>query len=289
MFSNTNNSALLHPCKVKLTKGFTLIELILVIVILGVMAVGITGFIRLTTQTYLNVSERTELLANARFAVERFNRELRNAVPNSIRINEDSSTECIEFVPIKASSTYIDIPVVPELAQSELTVIPFQGLDGNPYQCSSPCADTLSVYPLRSDDIYVNHDQVIAATFPLLSINIISANTWQLVLNSSTDIHFSADSPTERIYIFSGPVSYCLRDDKLYRVEGYPLSNNNYVMPNSDPILMAEYLVPSAVGSSFDFSPATLQRNGIVEIQLSFEQNGEVNVFNNEIHINNVP
>jgi len=289
MLSNTGTSALSHQGKEKLTKGFTLIELILVIIILGVMAVGITGFIKLTTQTYLNASERTELLANARFAVERFNRELRNAVPNSIRINENSNTECLEFVPIKASTTYIDIPVVPELALSELTVIPFQGIDGNPYQCSSPCADTLTVYPLSSNDVYVNNNQAIAATFPLLSVNLITVNTWQLALNTNSDIHFSADSPTERLYLFSGPVSYCLRDDKLYRYEGYALSNNNYVMPNSDPILMAEYLVPSEVGSSFSFSPATLQRNGIVEVQLSFEQSGEENVFNNEVHINNVP
>lgn len=50
--------------------GFTLLELIIVIILLGVMAVGITGFITLSTQTYLNVTERDELLASARFAVK---------------------------------------------------------------------------------------------------------------------------------------------------------------------------------------------------------------------------
>ncbi len=44
--------------KNKRMNGLTLMELIIVIILLGVMAVGIAGFITLTTQTYLNVSER---------------------------------------------------------------------------------------------------------------------------------------------------------------------------------------------------------------------------------------
>ncbi|MBL0689544.1 MAG: prepilin-type N-terminal cleavage/methylation domain-containing protein, partial [Pseudoalteromonas sp.] len=118
------------------TKGFTLLELIIVIIILGVMSVGIAGFITLSTQTYLNVSERDELLANARFVTERLNREIRNAVPNSIRINSNSTTECLEFIPIKASTTYMDIPVIPELASKNISIIPFQDSEGNAYQCS---------------------------------------------------------------------------------------------------------------------------------------------------------
>ena len=87
--------------------GFTLLELIIVIILLGVMAVGITGFITLSTQTYLNVTERDELLASARFAVERLNREVRNALPNSLRVktNVDTNKQCLEFIPIQASTT----------------------------------------------------------------------------------------------------------------------------------------------------------------------------------------
>ena len=89
-------------------KGFTLIELVTVIVLLGIMATGIGGFITLSTQTFVNVSERDELLASARFAIERLNREVSNAVPNSIRIatDIDSNRQCLEFMPIQASTSY---------------------------------------------------------------------------------------------------------------------------------------------------------------------------------------
>ena len=93
----------IHSAITKKTNGFTLLELIIVIVLLGVMSVGISGFITLSTQTYLNVSERDKLLSSARFAVERLNREIRNSVPNSIRITPItllSTQQCLSLIHI---------------------------------------------------------------------------------------------------------------------------------------------------------------------------------------------
>ncbi|MEC9260142.1 MAG: prepilin-type N-terminal cleavage/methylation domain-containing protein, partial [Pseudomonadota bacterium] len=67
-------------------RGFTLIELVTVIVILGVASAGIASFVRGSMQTYIDVSTREQLLSESRFAIERLKRELRNAVPNSVRI-----------------------------------------------------------------------------------------------------------------------------------------------------------------------------------------------------------
>jgi MSHA biogenesis protein MshO len=60
--------------------GFTLIELVMVILLLGILAAGVTSFIGLSTQTYLNVTERDEIISTARFALERLNREVRNSL-----------------------------------------------------------------------------------------------------------------------------------------------------------------------------------------------------------------
>jgi len=269
--------------------GFTLLELIIVIIILGVMSVGIASFIKLSTQTYLNVNERDELLSSARFAVERLNREVRNAVPNSVRINSNATTECLEFIPIKASTTYIDIPVIPEPASKNIEAIPFQDVSGNTYQCSFFCLDKVTVYPLDNTDVYADTSQIVGNTFDVQRVNVVNANEWQLQLKGFNNINFAADSPTQRLYIFQSPVSYCLRDDKLFRFEGYTVSDAGYVIPPAFPILMAEYLSVDAVGSSFSFLPATLQRNAIVQTNLHFIRNDEENIFNNDIHINNIP
>lgn len=273
--------------------GFTLLELIIVIILLGVMSVGISSFITLGTQTYLNVTNRDEILSSARFAIERLNRELRNAVPNSIRIHTNATSECLEFVPIKASTSYIDIPVIPDAASSLISVIPFLDINANPYQCNATCLDKVTIYPLDNSDIYANPNQVLGQTFSLNSVNIINANEWQIALAGGNNINFNADSPTNRLYIFESPVSYCLELDKLNRYEGYPVSNAAYVLPSEvatiQPVLMAEQLSITAVGTSFAFLPPTLQRNAIVQTSLHFTQNGEDNIFNNEIHIKNTP
>jgi MSHA biogenesis protein MshO len=72
-------------------KGFTLVELVTVIIVLGVVSVGISGFIRTGVQTYSDVIERDQLLGDSRFVVERIHRELRLAIPNSARVTANNA------------------------------------------------------------------------------------------------------------------------------------------------------------------------------------------------------
>jgi len=281
--------------KIKLSKGFTLIELILVIIILGIMSVGIAGFITLSTQTYLNVTERDELLANARFVIERLNREIRNAVPNSIRIKNDTTSQCIEFVPIIASSTYINIPVAPEGASANITVIPFNDKDGDPYECSS-CSDQVLVYPLfsvNSIDIYADQSDAIGKVFGLDAVTQTTTDEWTLTLDETSGVLFDDDSPTERLYIIHSPVSYCVKNNTIVRHANYGYLVNQSLSPiifPNEPVLMAENIATLATSDlPFVMYPATLQRNAMIQIKLNFMRDGESIVFNNEIHITNVP
>jgi len=110
---------------VKLTKnqqGFTLVELVTVIVILGVLATSITSFLRFGTKSYTDASDREALISSARFVIERLNREVRNALPNSIR-TIGANNECLEFVPVDKSVIYLDIPVAPEAATNSVEVL----------------------------------------------------------------------------------------------------------------------------------------------------------------------
>jgi len=280
--------------KTNTTRGFTLLELIIVIIILGVMAVGISGFITLTTQTYLNVSERDDLLSSARFAVERLNREIRNAVPNSIRVENDTARQCLEFVPIVASTIYTDVPVSPEPGRLEVLVIPFQ--EGNAdYSCPAICQDKVVVYPLTSDDVYVQ--DLFSGTGKAFSLNIFSPpvglNEWSLPLLkpfSVDTITFEQDSPTKRLYIFKDPVSYCVDSGELIRYEGHSFSSTQILKPTSSKAIMAENIAAINLGDlPFTIQPASLQRNALVQIKLQFNRDGENIVFNNEVHLNNVP
>lgn len=272
--------------------GFTLLELIIVIILLGVMAVGIAGFITLTTQTYLNVSERDELLSNARFVVERLNREVRNAVPNSIREGSSGGTQCLEFMPITASTVYTDIPVAPEISAT-LRVIPFINEAGDPYTCSS-CNDSITVYPLAADasDIY---DSSLSKVFTIVNYTLPVAPDKVATITLDSSVTFAQDSPTNRAFIFKQPVAYCISGVadavEINRYANYNATSAQAFPPNISSVgtksLMAKGLLNLA--GAFTVQEATLQRNAVVQIKLIFARDGEEMVFDNAIHITNIP
>jgi MSHA biogenesis protein MshO len=268
--------------------GFTLMELIIVMIIMGVMSVGIAGFIKLSTQTYLNVTERDELLANARFAVERLNREVRNAVPNSMREKSDSITRCLEFVPIIASTVYSEIPVAPEDAVEILTVIPFQLVNGNNYFCNS-CGDVVMVYPLNDSEVYQSHSEDTGKAFDIAKYEVSTIANTPAEIELNQEVTFTEDSPTNRAYIFNEPVSYCISGTRLTRYAGYAFQTEQDLPPfvGGRNSLMAEDVDFSS--SSFTVFEASLQRNAVVQIKLNFTRDGEQVVFDNAIHITNIP
>ena len=71
--------------------GFTLVELVMVILLLGVMATFSSQFIGIGTQIYGDASRREQLMSDARFAMERLNREVRDAVPGSVRVEDEGA------------------------------------------------------------------------------------------------------------------------------------------------------------------------------------------------------
>ncbi len=263
-------------------------ELIIVIILLGVMAVGIAGFITLTTQTYLNVSERDELVSSARFVVERLNREIRNAVPNSIRTTPANALgQCIEFVPIEASAVYTDIPVSPEDASNEMDVIPFD-IQGS----------LVTVYPLTSDDIYADQTDNVGKVFQIAGYTPpATGETFAVISLANGNVYFEQDSPTRRAFIFNSPVAYCvISEGGIFNIRRY----NNYSFTAVQKLppftggtssLMAENLLYNQADLPFIVNDATLQRNAVVEFKFIFTRADAVEqfTFENAVHISNIP
>lgn len=110
--------------------GFTLVELVVVLVVLAIVSVGMARFIRSSTQIFIDASEREQLLREGSFAVERINREISAAVPNSVRLTGNASVHCLQFVPIRWSSFYLTLPLTPS-SDREIDIIEMQDLAGN--------------------------------------------------------------------------------------------------------------------------------------------------------------
>jgi len=254
------------------------------------MSVGISGFITLSTQTYLNTTSRDELIGNARFVIERLSRELRDVVPNSIRTGNFGTSQCIQFAPIKASGVYLDTPVAPELASDVITVIPFNDNAGDPYSFVAGSGDLLTVYPLTSEDILSeSHTDAIGRTFSVASITSnVSNQPWEIKLSQA--VNFTEDSPTKRFYITNRQVSYCsvLKAEGTFLVRfDEEITSGSQALPSSDGSYMAGYLAGNP--NLFTYLPGTLTRNAMVQIHLPFTKDSENYVFNHEVHLNNVP
>lgn len=272
------------PCRKQ--RGFTLIEMITVIVLLGIISVGIGSVIRFGSQIFVDVTSRDELLSSARFAIERLNREVRSALPNSIRVLNDTNDpatrtrQCLEFIPAQASAVYIDIPVAPELASDTMSVIKFD----RPNNIDDLFAVT---YPLFPGDLYGGGT---ATPEPITSLPAVAGNIWTLTLDNS--ILFSQDSPTKRLYFVDYPVSYCVQNGILTRHEK---SDFSAAMLTSGGVMMAENLELMDIGNPtqryfpFTVSAATHIRNAILTTELRFEKNDERLTFNNETQVMNVP
>lgn len=245
--------------QMRLTKrklGFTLIELVLVILILSALGIATTRYIATGVDIYNGISERDKSLNSIRFVMERMRREISNALPNSAVVASD----CLAFYPIKSSSRYTDFPIYPvQASQGAISAI-------SDYQYAS--GDRAVVYLLNESELS-NLEANGSAKSHLIS----SVNSAKDTLYFSSDVSFSLSSPASRTYIINDSVSYCFSGNNLYRQEN-----------NATPVLMAE-----AVSGSFQVIDATLQRNSLVEVSFSLDFDGQEVAFEQALHINNVP
>ncbi|WP_416307205.1 PilW family protein [Neptunicella sp. SCSIO 80796] len=266
------------------TKGFTLIEMVIVMVILGIVATGVTSFIRFGTQIFVDVSERDELLSSSRFVLERLNRELRMVTPNSVRISLAAGVQCIEFVPTVTSTFYDQLPGFPA-ASNTITAI-------YPSNYVAVATEYAVVYPLSPPDIY---DPANARIFEIDSVGANSAPTPVNITLKDT-VSFAHQSPARRLFIVSQPVSYCVRNGDIFRHSGYGFNTAQSlsIAVLGPGELMAEHVSNNiAVGNTgeqpFELTPPSLVRNAYVNLLLKFDLNDEKVEFSNEIHIPNAP
>lgn len=91
-----------------MSRGFTLIEMVITIILLGIVGLFLGNIAGQAMGIYVDTTAREALIQQGRFLTERMSRELREAVPNSVLVDEDNT--CIEFLPITNSAIYSELP-----------------------------------------------------------------------------------------------------------------------------------------------------------------------------------
>lgn len=259
-------------------RGFTLVELIMVIALAGIVAVMISTVMSRPLQGFADQSRRAELTDLAAMALNRMARDIRLAVPNLLVV---SSNE-VRLVPIAAAGRYRANQPVPT------------GPRHDPPACTQAvgtCAiDILS--PIEPAKTTTPHWLIIYNTTGLTGISETTdgevsaispkAFIWEDNTLSAdlSNFRFQYASPQKRFYLANEAVTYRCSGDELLRESSQKLDG-------SDPIQAV--VVDSVNTCSFSYQPGTNTRNGLVTLRLSLTKGGETISLLQQVHVDNAP
>ena len=272
-------------------RGFTLVELVVVIVVLGIISSLSFRFIGQTVQLYSDSTIQQQRIAEARFVTERLSREIAGIHPFSLRDPLASDAvykgKCIEYIRLSAVGPYLGAAA----GATTLTVLenPPDALVSGRSAIST--SRRISVHTQDAADLYASADSNTVKT-----ITAYTSETKLVTVGSS----FSSDSTGKRYVIAdtTGPVSWCMFNNQLYRYSNY---NPNYTFSYSGSwfaaeaksgsvysSLMAEHLSST---SFFSIIGSSLTHNAALDLslQLLMDSDGNSLAFNRRMQVNYVP
>lgn len=271
-------------------RGFTLIELVAVIVVLGIVGTITSRFLSQSIELYRDSVLQQQRIAESRFVLERLSRELSGVQPFSLRDPFASDLtyqgKCIEYIRISAVSSYLDGAA----GKSTLTLIDAPTDQLITTSTTAIAAQRrLSIHAQSAGSLYSSADSTTVKAIQTFN------STTRIASFSSL---FDSDSTGHRYVVLdqSGPTAWCLFNNKLYRYSGY---NPNYTMSYAGnwfaaqaaagaATLMAENLLAQ---TQFSVVSASLAHNAALNVSLVFAMDANSNgfAFNRQMQVNYVP
>lgn len=299
-------------------QGFTLIELIMVIAIAGVVAVMASSMFSNQMSAFVDLSRRAKLVDQAETSVRQIARDVRHALPNSLRVAASGSFRLMEFIPIRDAGRYraqagdgSDNNDDDPLEFSVDTDTSFQVLGRLP---SFAAGSRMVIYntgqesvlgsPIDGTNVYADVAPV-SATIPVTGSHVISPSgatfsyggTDSNILNTTIAHQFAFESPQKRFYFVTTPVSYIcdLANSRILKYSGYALNEAVPVQPTditAAPLLGATQkstLVENVSACSFSYDAGNAQRAGLLTLYIEVEENDESVSLIHQTHVDNAP
>jgi len=281
--------------------GFTLLELVLVISITAIVGGLITSFVKRPLEGYRDLELRTRLVDVAESSLQRMSRDVRGALPNSLRVSGDGRG--LEVLHVADGSRYRD-----ESGTGHTDATDWLDFAGDTqfnllgrfpqlaftYGVALAAGHRIAIYT-TSTSIYADAeaDAEPSVITPSTTTITISDDTDEdhLTLSSSYDFQFS--SPRQRLYIIDTPVSYVcdLTAETITRYSSYSISDPQSTDPNAAPLNGATSALVTNFVSACDFTydPGTPTRAALLTIDLTVSDGGEQVRLFQQVHVNNTP
>jgi MSHA biogenesis protein MshO len=241
-------------------RGFTLAEAVIVIAITGVIAAVVAVFIRKPIEGYFDSVRRAGLTDTADVALRRMGRDLRTALPNSVRVTQAGSVFTLQYIETTGGGRYRSAVT----STGTGNALDFSAADTTfEVLGPAPVAATGSVVVgnlgagTGADAYAGNSSALTAAAGSTISMN---------------SIQFPVESPGKRFQI-TGPTV-------------------TYVCPGPGNTLMrgASMLASNVTGCNIGYDTfAAATRSGVVSIWLTLAQGGESVTLFHQVHVVNTP
>jgi MSHA biogenesis protein MshO len=289
-------------------RGFTLIEAIAVIVITGIIGSVVAVFIARPVQGYVDSARRAVLSDMADTSLRRVGRDIRIAVPNTLRVTGSGANTYLEFVPgndgvryrIEKTGGAGDILDFTSAADNSFDVFGVSAVSAtandylvifntgqcDPAGCAAACTSSGGANAYQG----CNRRTLTGATAAAISY-------------TATGLPIPFDSPGHRLQTVpsTGPVTYACEGigsiggngaGTLKRYTGYASGGGNWnaqTQPTTFATGSNSLLADTISACSFSYSPGVTQRSGLATLLLTLTRVNESVTLYYEVHVDNQP
>jgi MSHA biogenesis protein MshO len=283
-------------------RGFTLIEMIIVILIISILSSVIFTVMRGPILQFIQVEQRANLVDIAETALLRMTREIRLALPNSIRLSDGSAiSNCDISVNMvcalellrtldggryrskganrlkfnKQSDTFEYFGTLFNLASIDVG-----GTGQSDCYSANASVDCMVVYNTgQSGANAYNYDNLAAITAKTAST---------LSFNLSPVSKFPYESPRQRFYVVDTPISFVCSGAEINRYFDHLIEITQQAPPTTGT---GNLLINNVSACTMDYDPGTSTRGGLVTIGITVRDDNlgqEVSLLQ-QAHVDNQP
>lgn len=273
--------------------GFTLIEAIVAITITGILGAIVAVFINKPVQGYFDSVRRAELTDQADVALRRITRDLRLALPNSLRVASAGGVNYIEFIMTANGGRYRDIADGSSggdfLSYTNPADVSFDVLGPMPANPAIAPGDFIVSYNLGPGnapaDAYTGGNRA--------QVQNVAGNVVTLAANPFAVQAPPLPSPDARFQVVPGgaqAVTYACPDTaaapgNLTRQWNYGFNAAQATPPAGG----ASAILAGGATCAIEYAPNATGRNGLLLINLTLTQGNERITLVQQIRIDNTP
>jgi MSHA biogenesis protein MshO len=260
------------------SSGFTLVEMIMVIVITGIIGGMVAVFLKAPIQQYMDVARRADMTDIADTALRRIGRDLRLALPNSVRVNTSGAVYYLDFLSTTGGGRYRS------------------GAGGTNDILDFTIADT-SFEVLGTTPTCAANDQVVVYNLGITGAdayppgdNRTTCNSVAAPIVNITAKKFPFESPNARFQIVHEQVRY-ICDPGAHTLTRYSLGGGAIVVPSATvPGVSGALLANNVSACTFTYDPGVVaQRSGLVTMNLGITEDNETVTLYSAAHVSNEP